>query len=158
MLQNKHVTTALLIAPILALIAYFATDNIVSEKPKPVISGSNHTLSAASNCRYQSGRCTLKNHDVKAEITFPKNNAISISSNIPLHTAEIRIISSNKEQENPARISLTNTDRQRMTWFSKLPHKAEAKQTLQVVIDTGNARFFHETKMTFIDIEGTTNH
>lgn len=67
-LKNKHVVIALLIAPILALISYFSVDAAVSEKPHAAVPGEHYELLEKSNCRYNSGKCDLKNGDMSIVI------------------------------------------------------------------------------------------
>ena len=67
-LASLAIVIALLVAPVLALIAYFAVDAVVAEKPEKALAGSSYPLVAKSNCRYASGRCSLENGDVQLEI------------------------------------------------------------------------------------------
>ena len=67
-LKNKHTVMAMIITPMLAVIAYFATDHLVSEPPQEARPGQSYKLAAKSNCRYQSGICTLKNGDVEVRL------------------------------------------------------------------------------------------
>lgn len=60
-LTNKHVVVALLVAPILAILSYFAVDHMVGETPHAAKSGASYQLVEKPNCRYNSGRCGLKN-------------------------------------------------------------------------------------------------
>lgn len=55
LLTNKHVVIAMLVAPVLAVIAYFAVDASVSEPPKAAQPGQSYPLAVRSNCRYTSG-------------------------------------------------------------------------------------------------------
>ena len=61
MFKNKHFIVALLIAPILAIIAYFGVDIAVSEKPHAAKKGQSYKLVSKSNCRYTSGLCDMEN-------------------------------------------------------------------------------------------------
>lgn len=47
MFKNKHLIIALLIAPILSLIAYFGTDLALSEKPHAAKEGESYKLPAS---------------------------------------------------------------------------------------------------------------
>ncbi len=60
-LVNKHVIVALLVAPILAILSYFAIDHMVGETPHAAKAGASYQLVEKPNCRYSSGRCGLKN-------------------------------------------------------------------------------------------------
>ncbi|MGY0646152.1 MAG: hypothetical protein ACW7DN_16410, partial [Paraglaciecola chathamensis] len=61
MFKNKHIITALIVTPLLAIAGYFATDYIVSERPQQAQQGGQYQLAALPNCRYASGKCGLKN-------------------------------------------------------------------------------------------------
>ena len=63
MWKNKHVVVALLVAPVLAILSWFAVDRLVAEQPHEAKAGAAYPLVARSNCRYPSGRCDLHNKD-----------------------------------------------------------------------------------------------
>lgn len=65
---NKHVVISLIAAPILAVITYIAIDHYVSPKPVLAKPGQAYPLVARSNCRYQSGKCTLVNGEFKIDL------------------------------------------------------------------------------------------
>jgi len=67
-LTNKHLIIAMIVAPILAVIAYYGVDRVVSETPHKAVKGQSYPLAAKSNCRYKSGECTLKNGDISLTI------------------------------------------------------------------------------------------
>lgn len=67
-LTNKHFIVALIVAPILAVIAYFSVDYMVTEKPHSAVAGNSYSLVAKSNCRYQSGVCDIENGEMKARL------------------------------------------------------------------------------------------
>ncbi len=60
-LANKHVVIAMLMAPVLALISYFAVDKLMADPPQAAVSGESYRLIEQSNCRYNSGQCALIN-------------------------------------------------------------------------------------------------
>lgn len=70
MVKNKHVVMAMIVAPILALISYFATDYAIGEKPSALEPGQSYPLVARSNCRYASGVCTLVNGDLEVKLSL----------------------------------------------------------------------------------------
>lgn len=73
MLTNRHVVIALIVAPILAVMAWFAVDRFLGEQPQAALPGKSYPLVAKSNCRYASGVCTLENEDFALEIRFSAN-------------------------------------------------------------------------------------
>jgi hypothetical protein len=74
-LKNTHLMLAALIAPILALIAYFAVDYVIGEKPRPAEAGNSYPLVEKPDCRYSSGHCGLKNGDFELTVTFSEQDA-----------------------------------------------------------------------------------
>ena len=67
--KNKHVIVAMVVAPILAVFAWFATGMLVDEQGHTMKDGSLYTLNVKSNCRWESGKCSLKNEDIQIDIT-----------------------------------------------------------------------------------------
>lgn len=65
---NKHVVIALIVAPILAVISYLFVDRLVRPDPIVAQAGQSFPLIARSNCRYDSGKCTLVNGDFKVNL------------------------------------------------------------------------------------------
>ena len=63
MFKNKHVVIAMLVAPVLSILAWLAVDYFISERPHVAESGATYALIAKSNCRYDSGQCDLENSD-----------------------------------------------------------------------------------------------
>jgi NADH:ubiquinone oxidoreductase subunit 3 (subunit A) len=61
MFKNWHVIIAMIVAPILAVLAWFAVDYFVAERPHAAKEGAAYSLIAKSNCRYDSGQCDLEN-------------------------------------------------------------------------------------------------
>ena len=65
MWKNKHVILAMLIAPVLAIIAWFSVDYFVAERPHEARPGASYPLVAKPNCRRLSERCDLVNEDFR---------------------------------------------------------------------------------------------
>lgn len=68
MFKNKHVIISLIVAPILAIISYFAVDAMVAETPHAAQPGERVELIEKPNCRYSSGACDLKNGEFEIHI------------------------------------------------------------------------------------------
>jgi len=90
--KNKHVITAMIVAPILAIVSYYAVDLMVKEQPKAAVEGQAYKLIAKSNCRYSSGACDLVNGDFKSTVTVAQGagfNTLQITSvNAANHVSE----------------------------------------------------------------------
>lgn len=86
MWKNKHVVVAMLVAPVLAILAWFLVDYLVAEKPQAARAGASYPLVARSNCRYESGRCDLDNNDFRLTLEA-EGSAIKLTSRFPLTSA-----------------------------------------------------------------------
>ncbi|ROS05096.1 hypothetical protein EDC56_0620 [Sinobacterium caligoides] len=96
MLANKHFVSALIIAPLLALIGYFATDYYLAERARAAESGQSYRLLALPNCRHASGQCTLKNGDltlvIKGREDATGRMSLELRANISIDSAQLAIV------------------------------------------------------------------
>ena len=60
---------ALLVAPVLSVLAWFAAGALTGERSASPLAGHSYPLVVHSNCRYASGICTVSNEDLKLNIT-----------------------------------------------------------------------------------------
>ena len=132
-LTNKHLITAMIVAPILAFITYYAVDYKVSEKPHQAVEGQSYPLVAKSNCRYESGKCTFKNGDINIHIetTQVSNSELSFSlaSNQPIQGARVALAS---DTVKPTPISMTAADDTQVNWTITLPNTIDETSRLQL--------------------------
>lgn len=155
MLKNKHITIALLIAPILSLIAYFATDRLVSEQPHSAQKGRSYKLVASSNCRYTSGLCDMKNGDFKIQFralpTQGDHLQFILTSVFPLKGAKLSLV--DQPEQNTAPIDMQPNNNQNMIWSITLP-KPNAKQSrLRVAVQANDSVYYGETNTQFIEYQ-----
>jgi len=103
--KSKHVVVALLVAPVLAILSYFALDALVGEKPKPAQEGQSYPLAEKPNCRYGSGRCGLKNADFELELStleLGENRvALTLTSEFPLDGVVISLVENERDATPP---------------------------------------------------------
>ena len=154
--KNKHVVVALLVAPVLALIAYFATDHIVSEKPHLAKQGQTYKLAAKSNCRYSSGRCTLHNADVEVDVRIERisDTAVKLvlqSNNIIQHA----LASFADEENEPIPTTLYRSAASEDTWNAEFKQADVENRSLRLVLEISDSIFYAETPLEFIDYETT---
>jgi hypothetical protein len=156
-LKNKHVVLAMFVAPILAIIAYFATDYIVSEKPDRVQHGQSYKLAAKPNCRYQSGQCTLHNGDVEVNVQVERvtDSAIKLilQSNLPLQNALASFADDDTEAVQPS--TMYRVGAESNTWNAEFDRVDAEKSTLRLALEISGSIFYAETPAVFIDYETT---
>lgn len=156
LLKNKHLILSMLIAPILAIIAWFAVDYKVSEKPHSAITGESYKLVAKSNCRYQSGMCTLENGDIKiliqAEHIQGNEVDFKLLSDLPIQHAVISSITNGIETKPVVMQATTNEDDSVHTTLAL--SNPDSTQLRFAVIISGTT-YYAETSAIFIDYETT---
>jgi len=153
-LKNKHIILAMFVAPVLALIAYFATDHVVSEKPQAALQGGSYKLAAKSNCRYQSGQCTLHNGDVEVNVRAERVTGslieLILHANMPLQNALASFVVGDDETEPTVMQRAVSEEN---TWRAKFELVEPEKSTLRLALELSDTLFFAETPAVFIDYD-----
>ncbi|OOE86253.1 hypothetical protein [Salinivibrio sharmensis] len=148
LLTNKHVVIAMLVAPILAVIAYFAVDKAVSEPPKAAQPGQSYPLAVRSNCRYTSGFCQLENGDMKLKLKSQgvENNQLTLRlvSELPLEGAQIGLT------ETPPQ-TMQIRDEKGTTWTVTLPAPSSEETQIRLAVSMEGSHYYAETPVTFIE-------
>ena len=153
-LKNKHLVLAMFVAPVLALIAYFATDYVVSEKPHAVQQGNSYKLAARPNCRYQSGQCTLHNGDVEVNVRIERItgslNELILQANMPLQNALVSFVVGDDETEP---VAMQRAVSEENTWRARFELVDPEKSGLRLALELSGSLFFAETPAVFIDYD-----
>ncbi|WP_425669284.1 hypothetical protein ACPSL3_00945 [Vibrio owensii] len=155
MFKNKHFIIALLIAPILSLIAYFGTDMALSEKPHAAKEGESYKLASKSNCRYTSGLCDMENGDFKVKFRSEKltqdSLELSLHAAYPLEGVKVSIVDSQEQNAQP--IDMAPADQAGQNWTITLPKPASAESWLRVAIQSEGTLYYGETQTAFVKYE-----
>ena len=93
MLRNRHVIIALLVTPVLAVLAWIGVGQLAGEKPAPAEPGRAYPLVEQPNCRYASGACDLRNADLELRITLGEGSEpqVTITSSHPLERVQLAL-------------------------------------------------------------------
>ncbi len=151
MFTNKHVVVAMLVAPVLAILAWFAVDYFLSERPHAAKPGASYTLIPRSNCRYASGQCDLENGDFELLLEANDPAATGITLNMrakyPLQQATIGFINGGTES---APSSMASTGAGALYWSATLPLPAGDAPMLGLVVSADGVNYFAEVPTTFM--------
>ncbi len=148
--KNKHVVTAMIVAPLLAVMSYFAVDMLVKEQPQVAQAGQAYKLVAKSNCRYSSGQCDLHNASFKSTLMVdPQSNLLKINASHALQNATIGFVDSQGNEVQPVELIVTNSAN--TEWQMALPSTINQSSLARVVLRANNALYYVETNMTFVD-------
>lgn len=151
MFKNKHVIIAMLVAPVLALLSYFAVDHYVSEKPHQAEAGKSYKMIERPNCRYSSGKCDLKNGnfevELKAELLQENKVLLKLDSNFALDGAKIAMVQ--MQESNPIPVDMQLQNNNKKAWVVKISQPASEESRIHLVMAIGDSYYFAETATTF---------
>ncbi len=151
MWKNKHVVVAMLVAPVLAVLAWFAVDYFVAERPHSAEPGAAYPLVAKSNCRYDSGRCDLENADFEIALLpqriTPGAVSIRLESRFPLQQATLGLVEKGIAAP-PVRMQAD--DEEKTAWLAQITAPASSDSMLRVGVVSDDATFFAEVPVVFL--------
>lgn len=150
-LANKHVVIAMLMAPVLALISYFAVDKLMADPPQAAVSGESYRLIEQSNCRYNSGQCALINGNfelrLKANWLGEGRMLLELQSEHPLDGVKIAKVSTPDDFPEPQDMRRLDTVGAR--WQMELVPGAPDRERLRLVASVDGAFYFADASMNF---------
>lgn len=153
MFKNKHLILAMLISPVLAIIAYFGVDLAVSEKPQAAKEGESYKLAARSNCRYTSGLCSLENGDFKVKLRSEgvENDKVVLilTSDYTLEGAKISMVQTPDQSSTPVDMHANSQDG--TEWTIGLPAPQSESSEIRLVVSSSGTVYFGDTPTTFVE-------
>ena len=151
MWKNQHLVVAMLVAPVLAIMAWFAVDYFVAERPQSALPGATYPLVAKSNCRYDSGRCDLENADFEIALLPLQITATQVSirleSRFPLQQATLGLVEQGAAAA-PVRMRTDGGDT--TVWLAEIAAPASSDSLLRVGVISDDATFFAEVPVVFL--------
>lgn len=155
MWKNWHVVAALLVAPVLAILAWFAVDRFVAERPEAAQPGQDYPLVAKSNCRWPSGACDLVNESFRLTLTAAALDdaalRLRIESRFPLSAATVGLAPAAGVSSAPVAFSAAGDDA--TVWSGTLPAPQGEGAVLQIVVSADGSRYFAEVPVVFLTAE-----
>jgi hypothetical protein len=152
MWKNKHIIVAMLVGPMLAIMAWFAVDWFVAEQPHVAKSGASYSLIAKSNCRYESGQCDLVNNDFKLIIRpaqlYSNQTTLTIDSEFELQNVMIGLVSD--AVETTADAQPAGEGNLSVRWIARIPAAPQATSTLRIAATAQGAVYYAEVPVIFL--------
>jgi hypothetical protein len=152
MWKNKHVVVAMLVAPVLAVLAWYGVDYMVAERAQVAQPGETYPLVARSNCRYESGACDLVNSDFKLTVRpvklLPEETELQLESPFKLAQATLALVQGDSEFVGTAIAGeASGTD----TLLSvTIPAFADPAATLRIAVTVNESVYFAEVPVVFM--------
>lgn len=151
MRTDKHLLIAMVMAPLLALIAYFGINFMLGETPQAAEAGSSYLLVEKPNCRYASGRCGLKNADFELEFDFEHGTdgrlLLKLSSENPLEGVMLAMVEGGDDEEQPEPMRPVGIDG--MSWVIEVASPDPEHHRLHLVASANQALYFGDVAMKF---------
>jgi len=151
--KNKHLVVAMLVAPLLAVLAWYAIDALVGEKPKPAEEGQSYPLAEKPNCRYGSGACGLKNADFELRLSTRSLGAdrveLELQSEFPLQGVVVSLVADDQEEAPPQAMQLRSTDG--TAWSIDLPRPDPERHRLRLAASSRGSVYYGDAATKFTD-------
>jgi len=155
MFKNKHVIVSLIVAPILAIISYFAIDALVAETPHAAQSGEHVALVEKPNCRYSSGACDLKNGDFEIHIQGKWIDDVQVQLTLESKFPLDGVIASHVtgEEHNVPPINMRPLDKNGLKWMLSITNPNMNNDRLRLAASANQAVYFGDASLAFINYE-----
>jgi hypothetical protein len=148
MITNKHVLAALLVAPILAVLAWYGAGFLGDGEELqavPAQAGDSYPLIERPGCRYPGGDCGLSNEDFKLAIALLPSGQLRMMSAVPLDFILVGLVS--KNDQGPVKALPVSAEQVR--WVHNFAVTPSSKDRLRVVTGVSGATWFGEVALTF---------
>jgi len=151
LLKNKHVLTAAIVTPVLALIGYFAFDFMMSEPPRVAEKGQSYRLVEKPNCRYDSGRCGLKNGEFELNLVIERlednRPVLKLTSAYPLEGVMVALLENGQDEKQP--VKMQSSSDEGLTWSLELSEFVPGRDRLRLAASAQQALYFGDVALKF---------
>jgi hypothetical protein len=154
MFKNKHVIIAMIVAPILSILAWFAVGQFTGEQPQVAKPGQSYPLVEKSNCRYESGACDLENEDFKVRLTLQTGVTgpeFVLSSS---HSLEGVVLSVGEPDGDVPPVPMRASDGQGLQWRMAVHEVPGPAERIRLVARASGTSYFADASTTFLQPEG----
>jgi hypothetical protein len=142
---------ASLVAPLLALMAWFAMDYLFSDPPEPAVEGRSYPLVEKPDCRWESGKCGLKNADFELEMRIEEmpggRVTLMLASEFPLDGVKAALAAEQDEQPMP--VSMQARDAAGLLWSVELARPRPDTDRLYIVASSHGSLYFGDASTRF---------
>jgi len=150
-LKNKHLMIAALVAPLLALMSYFAIDAWMSESPHVAEEGQSYKLAEKSNCRWDSGSCGLKNGDFELDLSFEwldeGRMLLKLESVFPLEGVKIALVENEADEKQP--LDMQSIGDTGTAWSLHMARPDPERNRLHLVASANRSLYFGDVSTRF---------
>lgn len=146
---NKHAVTAMIVAPLLAIMAWFGAGQFAGETPEAAVPGQAYPLMEQSNCRYASGACDVENETFRLRLTAAVvgGSELLLTSAHPLDGVVVGI---GLPEEETQPDTMRAVDSERREWRVKLDAAPMPAQRIRLVAMALGSSYFADVDTAFL--------
>ncbi len=147
---NKHVIIAMIVAPVLAILAWVGAGQFAGETPQAPVAGISYPLVEKSNCRYASGACDLENEDFRLTLTQTGVDSLAefvVRSAVPLDGLVLGVGSPEQEAEP---MPMRATDGQGLEWHLVVGRVPGPQERIRLVAIADGSSYFADASTAFL--------
>jgi hypothetical protein len=149
LLTNKHVIIALIVTPVLAVLAWVVVGQFAGEKPRPAAPGRDYPLVEQSNCRYESGLCELSNEDFRLQLVLERETDPVIVVRAS-HGLDGVLLAVGTVEANPPPETMQAADGGGREWRLLLGRVPAPDERIRLVATAGGSAYFAEASTRFM--------
>ncbi|MEM8562335.1 MAG: hypothetical protein AAGF57_08885 [Pseudomonadota bacterium] len=147
-MSNRHIVIALIVAPMLALLAWFFAGKLSGEQPLAAQHGQSYPLLAKSNCRRTGGVCDLVNEEFRLKLTRSNDRrGLLLLASHPLQGVLVAV-GPDGEAESP--IPMRQVNGEGTQWRLDFAATPQSQHAVRVAAVANGARYFAETTALFL--------
>ena len=150
-LKNRHVLVAALVAPLLALIAYFASDYFFGEAPQVAVEGQSYPLVEKPSCRWESGYCGLKNNEFELDLQVREVDGETLLLLESVFALEGVMLSVGREEAEGAQpVPMRAVDEEGRRWSLPLIVPAPGQDRIRLVAAADGSLYYGDVSTAFM--------
>lgn len=150
--KHRHTAVAAIVAPLLAVLAYYTADLFVGEKPQAAREGEHYPLVERPGCRYAGGQCGLWNGDFELDVSVaPAGEAgavLAVSASVPLEGVRVAVVIGGESEQQPRAMAPAGADGR--AWSLELARPEAGEDRVRLVASAGGALYFGEVSTLFM--------
>jgi len=147
---NKHVVIALIVGPVLAILAWVGVGQIAGEKAAEAVAGKSYPLVEKSDCRYESGHCRLENEDFKLILTLEQRGIDTVLVLKSAYALEGVLLSVAEPGSETGPAAMRASGAQNLEWQIPVEDVPTPQQRIYLVASSGGVQYFGDAATLFI--------
>ena len=150
MLSNRNLIVAILVAPVLSILGWWAAGVFTGEKPRPAQAGKIYPLLEKSGCRYAGGECELENVDINLTLSYRENDStghIEVSASHAFQSIHMAVGSA-ESVSNP--VEMEAIGEQGKQWQMALGARPDQNARIRLVARAAGSTWFGDASTRFL--------